>query len=702
MIQNDIIRLIVIEESANDAEVILNRLRKARFPIRPKHIEDDEDLQEALSQQEWDLIITVPRIGDPDIYELTATTVCEIVKTAKQDIPIIVITDKLDGKIIAEVLAAGAKQVVPDSPETCLQIVVGLELDNLAERRKRRQLEQLYKEGQKHNKMLLETSRDAIAYVHDGMHIHANPSYLDMFGYKKLDDMEGVPIMDLVAMNDQANFKEFMRDFMADTKEEERTINLEGLKSNSKRFKFKMEVSHARYDSEPCIQVIIRDQSQSEELERQLKEVSRRDQLTGLFNRQHFFTLLEKALAKAMAEHVRSVLLYIMVDDFVAIRDRVGVGGADPLILNMGKLLKKVGDNGSVARFNDSAFTILIPDKDVKYAGALAQKICKAVESQVTEIGDQTVVATCSVGIALVLASSATPQGVLSDAHAACNEMQNKGGNGFNVYKAVVHKGSGDQVSKNNDVAKLIETAFDENRLSLRFQPIVSLHDDTQAIYEVFLRMQDANGENVPTADLFSAAEQANMVTDLDKWVLKESLAKIAEKEKQGEPTHLFIKLADQSIRDESVLLFIRKLLKTSKIPGERVIVEISESSAISQVKLAKAFMTSLKAMNCQSALEHFGTGLNYETTLRHLPVDYVKIDSSFTKGLGSTDNAENQKAIEDIVKKTHELGMKTIAEAVEDANSLTVLWSCEVDFAQGHYIQEPIDDLMFDFSDEE
>lgn len=701
MIQNDIIRLIVIEESANDAEVILNRLRKARFPIRPKHIEDDEDLQEALSQQEWDLIITVPHIGDPEIYELYATTVCEIVKTAKQDIPIIVIAEKLDGNMIAEVLAAGAKQVVPDSPETCLQTVVGLELSNLAERRKRRQLEQLYKESQKHNKVLLETSRDAIAYVHDGMHIHANPSYLDMFGYKKLEDLEGVPIMDLVAMNNQADFKEFMRDFMADTKEEERNINLEGLKSNNKRFKCKMEVSHARYDSEPCIQVIIRDQSQSEELERQLKEVSRRDQLTGLFNRQHFLALLEKALAKAMAEHVRSVLLYVMIDDFVSIRERVGVGGADPLIQSIGKILKKAGDGGSIARFADSSFTILIPDKDVKYAGALAQKICKAVEAQVTEIGDQTLVATCSIGIALVLASSATPQGVLSDAHAACTEMQKKGGNGFNVYKAVVNKGGTDK-EHNSDMAKLIETAFDENRLSLRFQPIVSLHDENQAIYEVFLRMQDSEGETVPTADLFIAAEQANMVTDLEKWVLRESLARIAEKEKQGEPTHLFIKLSDQSIKDESVLLFIRKLLKTGQIPGERVIIEISESSAISQVKLAKAFMTSLKAMNCQSALEHFGTGLNYETTLRHLPVDYVKIDGSFTKGLGTSDNAENQKAIEDIVKKTHELGMKTIAEAVEDANSLTVLWSCEVDFAQGHYIQEPIDDLIFDFSDDE
>jgi multidomain signaling protein FimX len=697
--QNDIIRLIVIEESANDAEVILNRLRKARFPIRPKHIEDEEDLQEAISQQEWDLIITVPQVGDPEFSELTAATVCDIVTTAKQDIPVIVIVDKLDGEIIAQAWNAGARQVVPDSPETCLQIVVGLELENLTERRKRRQLEQLYREGQKHNKMLLETSRDSIAYVHDGMHIYANPSYLEMFGYKELEDLEGVPIMDLVAMADQPKFKEFMRDFMTDNREEERNINLEGLQSNNKRFKLKMEVSHARYDSEPCIQVIIRDQSQNEELERQLKEVTRRDQLTGLFNRQHFLTVLDKALARAMAEHVRSVLLYVMIDDFVAIRDRVGVGGADPLIQNIGKILKKFCDSGVVSRFSDSSFTILISDKDIKHASTLAEKICKTVEQQVTEIGSQTLVATCSIGITLILANSGGAQEVLSDAHSAGSERQKKGGNGFEVFKPTVKSGEKEAI-KSSDVAKLIETAFEENRLSLRFQPIVSLHGDTEAIYEVFLRMVDADAKPVPSADLFTAAEAANLSADLDKWVLKEAITKLATKEQNNEPTNLFIKLSDQSICDEGTALFIRKLLRANQVPGKRLIIEISESSAISQVKSAKAFITTLKNMGCHSALEHFGTGLNYETTLRHLPVDYVKIDSSFTMNV--TTNPENQKAIEDIVKKVHELGMKSIAEAVEDANTLTVLWSCEVDFAQGHYIQEPIDDLIFDFSDEE
>ena len=159
-------------------------------------------------------------------------------------------------------------------------------------------------------------------------------------------------------------------------------------------------------------------------------------------------------------------------------------------------------------------------------------------------------------------------------------------------------------------------------------------------------------------------------------------------------------KLSDQAIRDENVLLFIRKLLKGTQIPGERIVIELSESTAISQIKLAKTFITQLKSFDCKSALEHFGTGLNSATTLKHLPVDYVKIDSSFSKGLST--NTESQNAVQEIVKLAHDSNKLTIAEAVEDANSLTVLWQSDVDFAQGHYIQEPMEEMEFDFSDEE
>lgn len=695
--QNDIIRLIVIEESENDAEVILNSLRKARYPIRPTHVEDDEELQEALTEHEWDLIISVPQVGD-----FTVTQVCEMVLSSKQDIPVIVIVNNVECKSMAEWLSAGAKQVVPNSSGGCLPYVVGRELENLAERRRRQHLEQLYKESQKHNKMLLETSRDAIAYVHDGMHIHANPSYLKMFDYKSMDDLEGLPIMDLVAVNDQTKFREFMREFMTDERSEERQMVLEGVKSNKKRFKLTMEVSQAIYDSERCIQTIIRDQSQNQEIEKQLVQMTRRDPLTGLFNRQFFLELLEKALAKAMETHTRSVLFYIALDNFNAIRESVGVAGCDPIIKNIGEVINNLAEGSALARFDDSVFTLLVADKDgKKYAGAgqIADKICKKVDSCVTELGDQSIVVSCSIGITQVLASAATPQDVLTDAHAACKIAMEQSGSSYEVYKAVV-KGGDQGGMKSSDIAKLIETAIEQNRLSLRYQPIVSLHGETQEIYEIFLRMVDPEGQKVPTGELFTAAENANLSITLDKWVLQEAIKTLVKQQKEGHETHFFIKLSDQAIKDENVLLFIRKLLKGSQLPGERLIIEISESIAISQIKLAKAFINQLKMFECKSALEHFGTGLNSETTLKHLPVDYVKIDSSYSKELST--NPDNQEAVKKIVKMAHELGKLTIAEAVEDANSLTVLWSSEVDFAQGHYIQEPLEEVEFDFSDEE
>jgi EAL domain-containing protein (putative c-di-GMP-specific phosphodiesterase class I) len=276
-----------------------------------------------------------------------------------------------------------------------------------------------------------------------------------------------------------------------------------------------------------------------------------------------------------------------------------------------------------------------------------------------------------------------------------------KGGNRFEVYKAVLKQSGEEGKRKSSDIRKLIDTAREENRLSLRFQPIVSLRGETQEIYEVFLRMVDQDGQRVPSRDLFEVAEQANLSMILDKWVLQEASSILAAQEKEGYQTHFFIKLSDQAIKDEGILLYIKRLLRAAnKLPGERLTLEIGESIAISQLKLAKMFISQLKSFGCQSALEHFGTGLNSETTLKLIPVDYVKIDSSYSKGL--LQSTENQDAVQNIIKMAHDYGKLTIAEAVEDVNNLPILWSAEIDFVQGHYVQEPLDGLEYDFSDEE
>ncbi|KHD05600.1 hypothetical protein PN36_04130 [Candidatus Thiomargarita nelsonii] len=677
--QKDIIRLIVIEESANEAEVIFRNLRKARYPIRPRHIEDDEDLQKALSnKQEWDLIISVPQVGD-----FTVAQVCEIVSKSKRDIPIIILAD--DNKNMFELLNAGATQVVPSDNEACLALVVGRELKNLAERRQYQQVEQVFQSTQKQNKMLLDSSRDAIAYVHEGVLVYANASYLKMFAYTSMDDLDGLPIMDLITPNNQEKFKDFLREFMTTEMSDERQIELYGVKSNEQRFKLKMAVTQSIYDSEPRIQLVIHDQSWKN-----------RDPSTGLFNSQHFLELLEEALVNAKETQTRSVLFYIALDNFNRIKEQLGVGGTEPVIKNMAKVIKRISDEGILARFSEGVFTLLMSDEEgKKYAGAadIADKICKVVEESVTELDKQSVVNTCSIGITRVLAVADSPQDVLNEGRAACQNAQEKGGNAFKVYEVVIEKDKQDS----SQIAKLIETAIEENRLSLLYQPIVSLHGETQEFFEVLLQMVDSEGQTVPNPDLFQAAEKANLSISLDKWIIQQAINISAEHEKNGRKTYFFIKLSAQSIRDKKMTEYIGKQLNSTQLSGENIIFEIRESIAQEQIKLANTFINQLNKFKCKSALEHFGSELNFDTILKHLPVDYVKIDASYSKG-GLLSQPENQQALENVVKKAREFGKQLIAVSVEDADSLAVLWSSEVNFVQGNYIQEPLSVPEFDF----
>ncbi|MEN9849361.1 MAG: hypothetical protein RL368_2101, partial [Pseudomonadota bacterium] len=359
-------------------------------------------------------------------------------------------------------------------------------------------------------------------------------------------------------------------------------------------------------------------------------------------------------------------------------------------------------DSALIARFGDSVFTLLLIDKDTHYSSELAEKICKTIEATVTDLKDKSsIVTTCSIGIAPVFASTTSPQDVLTDAHAACSIVSKRGGNGFEVYKAVVKAQDDNDASKLSNIAKIIETARDENRFSLLFQPIVSLKGENQEIYEVFLKIIDGEGQRISSSDVFRAAEQNNLTTILDKWVLEKALVLLAKRRQEGFETTFFIKISDQSVRDETMLIYLRKLIKAAGVIGEALVVEISDAIALSQVKIARIFVESLKKMGCGSALEHFGTGLSNSsaTTLKHVPVDYVKIDRSFIKAL--TNSQESQVKVQEIVTLAQELGKKTIAEAVEEPNSLAVLWQCGADYAQGHYIQEPIEDLTFKFSEE-
>ncbi|MCK5716600.1 MAG: EAL domain-containing protein, partial [Thiomargarita sp.] len=276
----------------------------------------------------------------------------------------------------------------------------------------------------------------------------------------------------------------------------------------------------------------------------------------------------------------------------------------------------------------------------------------------------------------------------------ACKIAQEKGGNRFEIYKISLEK------EGSSAMAQLIETAIEEERLSLFYQPIVSLHAENTEIYEVCLRMVDSDGNPVSTGEMFQEAEKHNLNLKLDMWVIRQSVKILVAQIKKKHHTHFFIKLSAQSLQKKEILVYIAQLLKKTKLPGEHLIFEFREAVALNQISLTKAFIKQVNKFKCKTALEHFGKETNFETVLQHLPVNYVKIDASYSKDL--LDSEEQQTALKNIVQLTKKTGQQTIAVAVEDANCLAILWEHTIDFAQGHYIQEPLGELEFDFSGEE
>lgn len=692
MERDNIVRLLVIEESLNDAEMLTSILRNAGHGVRPVRAEDEEDVQAALNEHPLDLILYSTQIDHFSLEKALET----VARTGK-DIPLIAVSPEFEEVSVAEALKAGAADLVSKQHPEHLQQVVQRELHNLHQRRALRLSEAAQRESEKRCKALLDSSRDAITYVHDGMHIYANSAYLELFGFGQWEEIEGTPIMDMVAPEDHGKFKEFLRNY---SKGEVTSTELEirVLRADGNPFNAMMEFAPASVEGEACTQIIIRDQSLSKELEKKLKTMSKQDLLTGLYNRQYFFEELEQAVARVVAGASGCAVLYIDLDNFKSIEESVGIAGSDLVLSDIAGLIRQATcETDIAARFGDYAYTVLVQNPGGQNPEVLADTLRRAVEDHISEVGSQSVTTTCSIGICPVGNNAASAQDIIRRAELACQIARNAGGNGVHVHNPLADEHS--HKDKGQHWAQLIQHALEHNQFYLVYQPIASLHGDAGEKYEVLLRMKDAQGAEVLPGQFLPIAEQSDLIKAIDRWVIEYAFKRLGERRREGNNTCFFIKLSAKSLGDETLLPWINEHLKQARLQGDSVVFEIAESAAVTQLKEAKNFTKGLKELHCGFTLDHFGSGINSFHLLKHLPADYLKIDGTFMRKLAG--NPENQAMIKSITEMAHSMGKLTIAEFVEDAGCLAVLWQCGVNYIQGNFLQEPNETLAYDFSGE-
>jgi len=693
-VADKIINLIVIDDSFDSEEKIVSKLRTTGYTARSTRVEDDEDLQEALETQTPDLIIYFEGM---ELISLKQTIECLGKNKNTENTRVILVNKEKQPDVVAA-MRVGAVDATGFDNIDHLLLIIAREYHSLVNSRQITKLKKAFQESERRCTSLLDSSRDAIAYIHEGMHVYSNRSYLDMFGIQESDDLEGMPVLDMVATEGRDEFKEFLRNYTKSKATVEK-IDTTLHKPDGEDFSGEMEFSPAQIEGEPCIQIIIRKEDvNSEELERQLKALSQKDQLTGLYNRQYCIAKLESIIERCEQEEYTAALMEIHIDNFDGIKNSVGVVESDQYIVEAANALTAViGDEDILSRYTHDSFSVIAIGYTKNNIENYAARLQKAIAELETDIKGSQINTTCSIGIALIDRDSPEYNDILARSEKAVATATSKGANQIHVYTP--EKGELTRHEVDARFKEQLTDALKHDKFILYYQPIVSLHGDTDERYEVFVRLiTDDSDELVMPQDFLPAAERIGMAIAIDRWVLYRTIQEFAKRQQAGKSTRFFIKLSASSLKDDTLIDWLSYQIKEKKIPPYTLNFEVKETVAVTNLKNAKNLSHKLKTLQCGFVLDDFGTGTNPFQLLDHLHADYVRMESSFMDNLG--DNPQNQESIKNIAEQATELGKLTIAQHVPDAASLSLLWGMGVNFIQGYFLQEPLPTMEYDFTE--
>ncbi|HVV97388.1 MAG TPA: bifunctional diguanylate cyclase/phosphodiesterase [Rhodanobacteraceae bacterium] len=677
---DNIIKLLLIEDSVEEAEQLISVLRNGGIAVRPARAANEAELEAALEQQTPDVIL-----ANLDCTDLSLAEVAAAASRGGKDVALIATGRGLSEDRIVAAFVDGARGIgLRDRPDH-LQMIVRREFDALSTRRNVRRLEASLRESERRCEALLDSSRDPIAYVHEGMHVRANKAYLETFGFEDFEDVEGMSILDMIAPDDADDFKTLLKRLSKGEKPPQR-LNIKAQRSDGSTFDATMEFAEASYEGEPCQQITFRRQTIDANLAEELDALRSKDLVTELFNRQHTIGQIENATAAAGGGKLDQALLLVEPDNFKQVLDGVGIGNADVLLGDMAGLLRRHLDESDVAgRLGEHTFGVLATERGADSVRQLAERLRKAFEERIFDIGKQSLSLTVSVGGSLIGEKNANAQTLLAQAQGTLRAAQGEGGNRVALFDPAAQDKAAAEKTKH--WLSLVDEALANEGFILYYQPIVSLHGAEGEFYEVLLRMKGAKGEILP-GHFLPIAEQHGKLPAIDRWVIGAAIRSIAERERAGHKTTFFIKLTPQSLEDQTLLAWIAQQLKNARQRGDSLVFEMPESKVVTSLKPARAFVKGLEQLHCGFALEQFGSGLNSFQLLKHIPAHYLKIDRNYMAELPK--HKENQEKIKEICDQAHHAGKLTVAEFVEDAASMSILFSCGVNFVQGNFLQEP------------
>ncbi len=443
-----------------------------------------------------------------------------------------------------------------------------------------------------------------------------------------------------------------------------------------------------------CIGVAV-DITKRRQADEKLSYQASHDELTGLINRAEFERRAERFLSINQQEKGEHALCFIDLDQFKVINDTCGHIAGDELLRQLGKVLKKAVRRGdTLARLGGDEFGVLVEHCSLDQSQRVARELQNAVQEFQFSWEGQSFRVGASIGLVAINETTPNLTELLKQADAACYMAKDLGRNRIHTY----HPDDAELAQRHGEMQWVarINQALEQNRFCLHAQAIVSLAGSTERHYELLLRMLDEKGEIIPPGAFLPAAERYNLIEQLDAWVIKNALTLLAAHPDFVKQVHFItINLSGPSLASSAFLASIISQLEVYGIEPGKICFEVTETVAISNLSAAITFITTLRKIGCRFALDDFGSGLSSFGYLKTLPVNYLKIDGMFVRGI--VDDPIDHAMVKSINDIGHVMGMQTIAEFVENDEIKSKLKEIGVNYAQGYGIERPrpLDELL-------
>jgi multidomain signaling protein FimX len=667
--------ILVAAASESVGKRIESYLRNAGHPLRCAWVTDLEDIESAL------------RGGTPDVLVCAegnaAVPVKDVIDLARRlmpDLPVLVLSPQITTEEKVAALAAGASDLISNEDlrhMRHLELVVLRELERHRRLRELRSTRQRLADFEARHQQLVAGTNDAIAHIQEGILSDVNPAFAQLLGYATADELTALPLMDLIAEDHQPKVKEHLKLFLRG-RNESKPLECCLLHCDGRRVSISASLTRSSVDGESLIEMLIRSEAPA--------AASTSQPVVASPDRLAFFEALSTAIAGAGQQKEQRAVLLLIVDDFAATEQRLGLHDAVEAVDQCRDWLQeRLKPQDQVFRFSTQEIACLIGRPSAAEIVELGEALVRDVAKQIFNTAGHEAHLSLTVA-AYPYSGSENAAALTAELVKDARKLSAKGGNQF----ANLGPNAESSLQQRDDVrkAELVRKAIDDNRLKLAYQSIASLEGDTRQHFDVLVRVIDENGRELHASEFIGAAERHGLLAPIDRWVTSRALKVQAKREGAQDASSLFVKLSQDSLKDaEGFIAWFGEQLKSRALKPGELVFEMQEAVVQNHIRKARLITRTLIEQGAQIAIEHFGIGSNSAQLIEHIPMHFIKFHHSFTTNFNDKESHRKMTSLMELAKNKQ---IKVIVSHVEDANVMARLWQMGVNFIQGYHVQEP------------